>query len=55
MRRFKLPKDVHEFSGQANSVATMVLNGEIDLDTARAYSAIARTVAQAVTAETIVA
>lgn len=50
--RYRLPRSVHEFAGQANLIATQVLNGDIDLETARAYSAIARTVAQAVTAET---
>jgi hypothetical protein len=34
-------------------VATMLLNGEIDLDTARSYSGIARTVAQAAAQETM--
>ena len=51
MRRFRKPKNVSEFAGQANRVATMILNGEIDLDTARAYSAVARTVAQSVSAQ----
>lgn len=51
-RQFRRPRNVKEFAAQANAVATMILNGKIDLDTARAYSAIARTVAQAVTAET---
>ena len=34
-------------------MATMLLNGEIDLDTARSYSGIARTVAQAAAQETM--
>lgn len=51
--RFNQPKNVREFAAQANRVATAILNNEIDLDTARAYSAVARTVAQAVTAQTV--
>lgn len=35
-----------EFASQTNRVATMLLNGEIDLDTARSYSALVRGVAQ---------
>lgn len=48
---WKAPKNIKEFAAQANLVATQVLNGEIDIDTARTYSAIARTVAQAVNTE----
>lgn len=44
---------MREFASQANEVANRILNGEIDLDTARAYSAVARTVAQAVTSEVV--
>lgn len=40
-----------EFASQANKVATMILNGEIDVDTGRLYSSIARTVAQALSTE----
>lgn len=39
------------FAAQANRVATMVLNGEIDLEVARTYSSMARTVAQAMSTE----
>jgi hypothetical protein len=39
------------FASQANRVATMVLTGEVDLDTARTYAAVARTVAQAMNTE----
>ena len=53
IRRYRKPSNVREFAALANEVATAVLNGEIDLDTARAYSAVARTVAQAMTAETV--
>jgi hypothetical protein len=40
-----------EFAAQASDVATRVLNGTMDLDTARVYGAVARTVAQAMTTE----
>lgn len=50
--RYKAPRNVREFAAQANLIATAVLNGKIDLETARTYSSIARTVAQAITAET---
>lgn len=52
-RQYRQPKNVREFAAQANLVATAILNGQIDLDTARAYSAVARTVAQAVTSEVV--
>jgi hypothetical protein len=48
---FRLPTNVKEFASQANLVATMILNNEIHIDQARAYSAVARTVAQAVNLE----
>jgi len=40
-----------EFTSQVNAVANKVLNGEIDLDTARTFSALARVVASGVNAE----
>lgn len=49
---YRLPKTVREFAALANVVATGVLNGQVDLEVARTYSSIARTVAQAITAET---
>lgn len=51
MRRWPTPKNVREFASQANMVATMVLNGTMDEDRARTYSAVARTVAQAMSTE----
>jgi hypothetical protein len=42
---------VRAFAAQANAVATMVLNGEMDLESARVYSAVARTVAQSMSTE----
>lgn len=45
------PKNVRGFASQVNQVATMVLNGEIDLNNARLYSGLVRTVAQAMSTE----
>ena len=50
-KRWRQPRNVREFAAQTNAVATMVLNGDIELDTARLYSAVARTVAQAMSTE----
>lgn len=50
-RRWRRPKDAAAFAAQANRVATMILNGELDLDTARTYSGVARTMAQVLSAE----
>ena len=50
-KRWSQPKTVRQFTSQVNAVATKLLNGEIDLDQAKAYSALARTIAQTVTAE----
>ena len=50
-RRWRQPRNVREFAAQANAVATMVLNGTMDLDAARTYSSVARTVAQAMSTE----
>src|SRR4051812_5299565 len=38
--RYRRPRSALEFAAQANTVATAVLNGEIDLDVARAYSGV---------------
>ena len=51
MRQWRRPKDAAAFAAQANRVATMILNGELDLDTARTYSGVARTMAQVLSAE----
>lgn len=48
---WRTPRTVREFASQANQVATMVLNGDLDINTARIYSGIARTVAQAMSTE----
>lgn len=51
-KHWSTPKNVKGLAAQANMAATMVLNGELNIDVARTYSAIIRTVAQAVTNET---
>lgn len=51
--RLRTPRNVQEFASQANQVAAAVLRGDIDLDTARVYSAVARTAAQAMTTEVV--
>lgn len=50
-RRWRKPKTVREFAAQANDVATMILNGEIDMEQARGYASLARVVAQAASVE----
>lgn len=45
------PATLHDFAKQANTVATMVLNGDIDPDIARLYSSVARTVIQGMSIE----
>lgn len=50
-KRWRSPGSAMAFAAQANMVATLVLNGEIDLDTARTYASVARTVAQAMSTE----
>lgn len=51
-RRWPKPKTVKQFAAQINEVATLVLNGEIELEQARVYSGLVRTVAQSVSLET---
>lgn len=46
-RRWRQPKDAGDLATQASHVATMVLNGDIDPDVARLYTASARVAAQA--------
>lgn len=45
------PRNAKEFASQANRVATLILTGGIDLDVARVYSAVARTVSQSMSTE----
>jgi hypothetical protein len=42
---------VKEFAAQANQVATMILEGTINLETAKVYSSVARTVSQSMSIE----
>jgi hypothetical protein len=49
--RWKQPRTVKQFASQAAAVGTLLLNGKLDIEVAKSYSAIARTVAQAVTAD----
>jgi hypothetical protein len=49
--RWRTPRNAREFAAQANRVATMVLNGEIDPEAARLYSGVARTMVQALSSE----
>lgn len=51
MKQWKKPHNVREFAAQANSVATDLLNGEMNLDVARTYSSLARGVAQMMSIE----
>lgn len=50
--RWPKPRHVRALAAQVNEVATKVLNGEIDMDTARLYAALTRTLAQTISAET---
>lgn len=50
-RIWRQPKTVREFAAQANAVATLVLNGQIDLDKAKTYAALSRVVAQTISTE----
>lgn len=45
------PRNIKQFAIQANKVATMVLNGDIDMETARTFATLARVVAQATSIE----
>jgi hypothetical protein len=45
------PKNVRQFASQANHIATLVLRGEVDIERARLYSGLARTIAQAMSVE----
>lgn len=48
---WRKPKTIREFAAQANAIATMVLNGEIDIETARNYASLARVVSQTASIE----
>ncbi len=50
-KRYRQPVTPLQLAAQASAVATNLLNGSLDLETARAYSAIARVAAQALSTE----
>lgn len=50
-KRYRKPGDAKQLAAQASYIATQVLNGEIDLDTARIYATLARTAAQGLSIE----
>lgn len=50
-KRYRKPRTIREFAAQANEIATLVLNGEIDLETARNYASLARVVSQTASIE----
>lgn len=45
-KSWRQPADAKELAAQTNMVATMLLNNEIDIDTARTYAALTRVIAQ---------
>ena len=47
------PTDLNEFTSQVLSVSTMLLNGKIDMELARTYSSLARTISQSITASLV--
>lgn len=50
-RRFRRPTTALQLAAQVSHVATALLNGDIDLETARSYGTIARTAAQSMNIE----
>lgn len=50
-RHWRQPTNAREFAAQVNAVATMILNGEMNQDTARWYASVARTVVGAMSIE----
>lgn len=50
-KRWRTPRDARELAQQANEVATMILNQEIDLEVATKYTAAARTTSQLLSIE----
>jgi hypothetical protein len=49
--RWRQPKTIMEFASQVNSVCNRVLNGKIDMEVAKTYSALARVVTQSANIE----
>lgn len=50
-KHWPTPTNVRELAGQANQVATLVLNGEMDIERARIYGALVRGIAQMMSIE----
>jgi hypothetical protein len=50
-KRWRKPRNVREFAAQANEIATLLLNDEIDIEKARGYASLARVVTQAASVE----
>jgi putative effector of murein hydrolase len=50
-KHWSKPNSIKELASQVNIVATMVLNKELDIETARSYSGLVRTIAQAASME----
>jgi hypothetical protein len=49
--RFQSPNNVQQLASQAAFVGTLLLNGELEPEQARTYSALVRSVAQLISAE----
>lgn len=52
IKRWKKPQTIKQFAAQINQVATMILNEEIPIETAYAYSRLTRNFAHIITTET---
>lgn len=50
-KRWEKPNNIRELAIQAVKVGTMVLNDEIDIDKARAYSAVVKVTTQSISSE----
>lgn len=45
-QQYRRPKDARAFAAQVNDVTTKFLNGELEIETVRAYASLARVVSQ---------
>ena len=50
-KRWQKPKDIKALAVQANELATLVLNGGVDMEKAKLFCSLARVVAQATSLE----
>ena len=50
-QHWPMPRNVRQFAAQANAIATMLLNDQIDVMVAKTYAGIARVVTQAASIE----